>query len=373
MPGKSKDTANNQQETRFGSILLETAKKHGFPLAGALDLDLVQIQSDVHHYDQWLAAGYSGAMSYLVRGRDRRADPRLVFPEAQSILSVGQPYSAQPAGHLQPEVGPRYARYLRSTDYHEDIAERLEQLMQEVASQWSLPLQWKVCVDTSAVLERSWAALAGLGWVGKNTMLIHPQYGSYFFLGEVLISEKTGRGPTLLPNYCGNCTRCLDACPAQAFPLPRVLNATRCISYLTLEKRGEFGVPDEHKAKMGTWIAGCDICQEVCPFNTKVSKNSLTAEDQAISLNRWKELLEEDEQHYRARVKESSLSRVKPAQFSRNLANALCNALSAIKGTISQGLLLELTPLIQYRFENETDPLVKQEWSRCLAQLLESE
>jgi len=349
------------------------AQKYGFPLAGALDLDLVQIQSDVQHYDQWLAAGYSGAMSYLGRGRDRRADPRLVFPAAQSILCVGQPYSAQPAGQLQSELGPRYSRYLRSADYHQDLAQRLEQLMQDVASRWSSSLHWKVCVDTSAVLERSWAALAGLGWIGKNTMLIHPQYGSYFFLGEVLISEKTGRGPTPLPNYCGSCTRCLDGCPTQAFPAPRVLNANRCISYLTLEKRGEFGVPDEHKAKMGAWIAGCDLCQEVCPFNTKVSKNPLPAEDQAISLNRWKELLTEDEQGYRVRVKESSLNRVKSAQFSRNLANALCNALRAMKGSFSQSLLIELSPLIRSRYENEIDPIAKQEWGRCLAQLFESE
>jgi epoxyqueuosine reductase len=330
-----------------------------------LDVDRTLIDKDVQHYDHWIQSGYAGAMSYLVRGRDRRADPGLVFPEVKSILCVAVPYSAQPAGNPDPLQGPRYARYLRSTDYHSKIAEDLERVMQEVATRWGDPLSWKVCVDTSAVLERSWAALAGLGWIGKNSMLIHPKYGSYLFLAEVLISEPTGRGPSPLPNYCGNCTRCLDGCPTRAFVAPRVLDSNRCISYLTLEKRGEFAIAEEKRQLTGSWVAGCDICQEVCPFNTKVGRNPLEAEDRAISLKNWRELLLETEESYRLRVKHSSLSRVKPAQFRRNLAHALGN-IADQKGALTRPECEELQVLIRLNFERETDEFAKAEWQKCL-------
>lgn len=365
MPGRSKDSEKSSLNV-FGELLLHTAKKHRFPLVGVIDIDLSLIEDDIKSYDEWIGSGYSGAMSYLVRGRDRRADPRLVFPGAQSILCVAQPYSAQPAGQLDSTLGPRYSRYLRSSDYHEDIAERLETMMKEVAQHEAESIQWKVCVDTSAVLERCWAALAGLGWIGKNTMLIHPQFGSYLFLGEVLISKKTGQGPSPLPNYCGNCTRCLSACPPKAFPAPHVLDANRCISYLTLEKRGALEVSEERKKQMGTWVAGCDLCQEVCPFNTKVSKNPIIPVDGAISLNTWRELLLEKEEDYRARVKESSLNRVKPTQFSRNLANAFCNALQESNSESSRDVFFSLAGLIRDKINKELDPIARQEWEHCL-------
>src|SRR5690606_9214103 len=147
--------------------------------------------------------------------------------------------------------------------------DRLEALMNRLSADWNsrlgLTLEWKVCVDTSAVLERSWAALSGLGWIGKNTLLIHPQYGSYLFLAEVLLSVRTGEGPKPLKDYCGNCTRCLSACPTGALE-PHWLKSQDCIAYLTLEKRGAWDKNEEFKRKMGTWVAGCDLCQEVCPF-----------------------------------------------------------------------------------------------------------
>ncbi len=366
----------------FHSLLLKCATNEGFPLAGALDIDTVLGDSpdrlmNVHvdRYDEWLSKGYEGAMSYLRRGRDRRADPRIVFPEAQSILCVAMPYPVFPAGQEDISKGPRYARYLRRRDYHDDIAERLERVMQRVAENWKTPheksLTWKVCVDTSAVLERSWAALAGLGWIGKNSLLIHPQYGSYLFLGEVLISEKTGHGPSPLRNYCGNCTRCLDSCPTGAFVKPGMLDSNRCIAYSTLEKRGSLAELDEkQKSSMGTWIAGCDVCQEVCPFNTKPVKAAVASNesaqtpliDGATSLQTWRELLEETPEQYKARIKGSSLSRVKPGQFSRNLAIALSNA---IKASSDPSWFQNLRELVARRVEIETDPDARVEWVRC--------
>jgi epoxyqueuosine reductase len=313
-------------------------------------------------------------MEYLVRGRDRRADPTLLFSEAKSVLSVAIPYPKSPAGGTHPTEGPRYARYLQGKDYHLEITDKLQRLMLKAQSQWntSLPeqeLKWKVCVDTSAVLERSWAALAGLGWIGKNTLLIHPQYGSYLFLGEVLINQRTFQAPSPLPNYCGNCTRCLHACPTQALQKPNELNSNRCISYWTLEKKGELPISQGDKKKIGPWIAGCDICQEVCPFNIKPVKTALLNgetidPENATSLRQWKELLEEEISFYKQRVKNSALSRVKPAQFSRNLAIALANSFENAPLNSLISCIQELLPLVQKRLDMETDEIARREWAR---------
>lgn len=360
------------------SVLIEEAQKEGFPLAGSVDLDLASqaIQPHIAHFDQWLAAGYAGKMDYIQRGRDRRADPRLLFPQAQSIFCVAMPYPKQPAGAENSSKGPRYARYLQGPDYHIEITEKLERVMQAVNSRLSAaqksPLIWKVCVDTSAVLERSWAELCGLGWIGKNTLLIHPRYGSYLFLGEVLLSASTGRAPSPLPNYCGNCNRCLTTCPTQALPSPRVLDSNRCISYSTLEKRGDLALPKEQKEKFGNWIAGCDICQEVCPFNRKPTQEALCNGENipkniSTELNQWEDLLREDSNAYRERVRHSALKRIKPEQFSRNLAMSLMNSLIKANHEEFGAMKEKLGSLIRIRLESETDLFAKSEWERCQA------
>lgn len=349
--------------------LAEKARDHGFPLSGALDIATVldgEFKEHIDRYDDWLSHGRDGEMQYLRRGRDRRADPRVVFPEAQSIFCLGLPYWRQPIGG---EGQPRYARYIHGKDYHERIAERLEALMKDVRDSTSefSGLRWKVCVDTSAVLERSWAALAGLGWIGKNTTLIHPRFGSYFFIAEILLNQSVGRGPNPLPNYCGNCTRCLDACPTGAFTEAGKLDSRRCISYWTLERRGDLGLNAEDRKKIGTWVAGCDICQEVCPFNLKPSREMIeipTADQEATALIDWTALLEENEEEYRARIRNSALSRVKPAQFSRNLAIGFGNYLR------TQTHRLEWKAKVEQRLLREQDPVAACEWKRVLEELL---
>ncbi|MGK5082703.1 tRNA epoxyqueuosine(34) reductase QueG [Bdellovibrionota bacterium FG-1] len=316
----------------FYSLLLASAQTEGFSCAGAVDRDLSleAIAPHVARYDEWLARGYPGRMQYLERGRDRRADPRLMFPETQSIFCVLAPYPRRPYGAAEISEGPRYARYLRGLtgtdglDYHDSLAQRLERMMEQTKQNYP-ELRWKICVDTSAVLERSWAALAGLGWIGKNTLLIHPKLGSYFFIGVVLINQKTGRGPTPLPDYCGSCTRCIQGCPTGALRDPHWLNSERCISYWTLEMRGELGLSEQDQKAIGPWVAGCDLCQEACPFNIKPVRRELE-QDGGSSRNEpprllqdWDALLAEDAAAYKARVAHSALNRVKPADFRRNL------------------------------------------------------
>ncbi|MCM2276978.1 MAG: tRNA epoxyqueuosine(34) reductase QueG [Oligoflexia bacterium] len=358
----------------FHQLLIETARRNGFPLAGALDIEGAPIGPHVARYDRWLSRGYAGAMNYLERGRHRRADPTLVFPGAKSILCVAQPYDVRAAGAASSTEGPRYSRYLRAGDYHDGIAAQLELVMTEVARALGdsvvPPLKWKICVDTSAVLERSWAALAGLGWIGKNTMLIHPRLGSYFFIGTVLLDRETGHGAAPLPDYCGHCERCQYSCPTQAFAEPRLLDSTRCLSYLTLEKRGALPIDETHKRAIDTWVAGCDLCQEACPYNVRAARRSEAepqpvTDDQAIALRGWEELLRESNEGYRERVLGSALSRVKPGQFSRNLAIALGNAI-LLSPPSDRIRYAGLESLVARRWQDETDEFAKKEWQRCL-------
>ena len=357
---------------QFRAWLLEEARSEGFTLSATIDLDPalnppgpgLPAPYDEHlaRYDRWLEQGRHGEMHYLQRGRDRRADPRRLMPESKAMLCVALPYPRSPAGAPTAEQGPRYARYLQGPDYHVDLAERLGRVMLRVRARVAqaegavgaeasakpnrVPpprpggpadrvLRWKVCVDTSAVLERTWAALSGLGWIGKNTLLIHPKEGSYLFLGEVLLDRETGQGPAPLPNFCGHCTRCLDGCPTQAITAPGELDSRKCIAYATLEKRGEW---PEATAKTEGFVAGCDVCQEVCPFNRKPSAAEATlgppsALERSLDLrdptqkNRWLQLLRETESEYTERVNGTALERIRPEDFSRNLALALSEAL----------------------------------------------
>ncbi|MBI3535635.1 MAG: epoxyqueuosine reductase [Deltaproteobacteria bacterium] len=192
--------------------------------------------------------------------------------------------------------------------------------MHNVTQSWnenhSTPLKWKICIDTSALLERSWAMFAGLGWIGKNTMLIHPKSGSFFLLAAVLINEPLDLSPKPLPNYCGNCNRCITSCPTQAFVDKNILDARKCISYLTLEKKSSNG---DCKNNSGTWVAGCDICQEVCPFNKKAIASSAIQNDDPVLIQDWEKLINETESEYNYRVKYSALNHVKYSHFKKNI------------------------------------------------------
>jgi len=315
--------------------LVQQAKDTGFPLAAFIDIDMghtagpaPQFLTHFGRYQNWIEKGFHGEMKYLERGLERRKNPRLLLPDAESVLCLAIPYRRNQPKNLGQ---PLYARYLQGHDYHVALKEKLENLMLEFSknAQFENTLRWKVCVDTSAVLERSWATLAGLGWIGKNSLLIHPKYGSYLFLAEVLINQKSGEGPRPLPNYCGSCTRCLSACPTNAFLAPGVLNSNDCISYLTLEKRGPWDKSETFKKKMGLWIAGCDICQEVCPFNLKPSKWEetwpVTKNDETSLEADWDKLETEIETEYKKRIDQSALERIKFADFKRNLENAKNN------------------------------------------------
>ncbi|HEY6854388.1 MAG TPA: tRNA epoxyqueuosine(34) reductase QueG [Gemmatimonadales bacterium] len=225
--------------------------------------------------DQWLAAGYSGTMTYLQRQQEKRADPRRIMPEARVAVVTLTNYfhgwvhpAAMPRGN---EGAARVAQYAWTADYHDILGRRLEQLAQAIRD--VVPGARTRCyVDAGPVPERELAVRAGLGWIGKNTMLIDPRSGSFTFIGIVLTDADLAPDLPFDADRCGTCRACLDACPTDAFPAPHVLDARRCISYLTIEHRADF-TPVE-RGMVGEWLFGCDVCQDVCPWNVRFAQPS---------------------------------------------------------------------------------------------------
>jgi epoxyqueuosine reductase len=251
--------------------LKDKARDLGFNLIG---LTPATPSPHLDAYLKWIAQGHHGAMGYLAREDRlaRRRDLNLILPGVQSIVMVGLDYAALniPPKILTDPTRGRISNYAWGVDYHDLMTPRLQEL-----AEW-LGGAARVYVDTGAILERSHAQQAGLGFIGKNTMLIHPRRGSYLFLGEILTTQAfdTYDSPHRA-SMCGSCTRCLNACPTDAFPAPYVLDARRCISYLTIELKTS--IPVEMRSMMGNWIYGCDICQEVCPFVRRFTET--TCED----------------------------------------------------------------------------------------------
>ncbi|RME89824.1 MAG: tRNA epoxyqueuosine(34) reductase QueG, partial [Anaerolineae bacterium] len=252
--------------TSLKEEILAEAHRLGFALAGVTTPDP---PPHITTFERWLEANRHGDMAYLAeaRARARRADPRRILPECRSILVLAISYpnpltAPQPQG--QPPHG-RVAAYAWGEDYHLVLPERLKSLVAFIEHRIGHPVPNRWYTDTGPILERDLAQRAGLGWIGKNTCLIHPRIGSYFFLAEVLLGIELEPDPPFHADRCGRCTRCIEACPTQAILPDRTLDARRCISYLTIERKTE--IPTDLRSLLGEWVFGCDICQMVCPWN----------------------------------------------------------------------------------------------------------
>ena len=281
-------------------------------------------------YLAWIEAGMHGGMGYMARPdrQARRADLNVIMPGVRSLVVVGLDYRAQVPDNLldDPSRG-RFASYAWGLDYHDIMTPRLEALAEWLRDASGQSLSHRVYVDTGAILERSHAHAAGLGFVGKNTMLIHPRRGSYMFLGEILtdlefdVYDEPGAA-----SRCGSCTRCLVACPTNAFPRPFVLDARRCISYLTIENKGWI---DPHlRPLMGNWVYGCDVCQDVCPwqrFATPTQIPEFRPQDVDRVAPRLLDMLAMDEAAFKARYTGSPVARIKRDRLVRNACVAAGN------------------------------------------------
>lgn len=237
----------------------------GFDLAGVA---AAESTPETRFLREWIAKGYAGSMDYLARRVEERVDPRRVLEGARSVIAVGLVYAEKPGGGERAEAAEpgrgRVARYARGDDYHEVMGERLRCLEWGLEALAGAAVATRAYVDTGPVQERVFAARGGLGWIGKNTCLIHPELGSYIFLG-VLLTDLALPPDAPEPDHCGDCRLCLDACPTGALVAPYELDARRCISYSTIEDAGP--VAPDQRSLHGEWLYGCDICQEVCPWN----------------------------------------------------------------------------------------------------------
>jgi epoxyqueuosine reductase len=308
--------------------LARLARAHAF----ALGFDLVGIAAlgpsdTADAFDDWIGAGYAGTMQYLERGAEKRRDSRRPLPGTTHAIVVALDYGGrEPSGPV--------ARYARGNDYHDVIDARLRALHKRVEADAGRVIAGKPYVDTGPLLERDLARRAGLGWFGKNTNLLNPTLGSFFFLGALVLDVDLAVDTPFDTDRCGSCTRCIDACPTDAIIAPRTLDATRCISYLTIELKEE--IPPEFREPIGELLYGCDICQEVCPFNRKFAKElsepafaprSALAGKDARSLAL--ELLAMSQSEFSTAFKGSPMKRAKLRGLKRNSSVVLGNVGSA--------------------------------------------
>lgn len=319
-------------------------------------------------FTDWLAQGYAGEMGYLAREPERRLNPAIPFPQARSVICLGYPYAPPrlPDIDWRRELRGRIAAYTAGTDYHETLKSKLLTLLRFLTARhpdlWARPY-----VDTGPLLEREWAVRSGLGWFGKNTMLLHKRAGSWFFLAEILLSLEL-EGESIPRSHCGTCTRCLTDCPTNALAEGYVLKAPLCISYLTIEHRGP--IPHELRPKLGNWIFGCDVCQEVCPWNEKFGRpRDDLAEELFPSLPL---LLSLDAAGFRARFAHSAVRRAKRRGLLRNVAVALGNSGNPEAITPLRAALGDPEPLVRShaawalgRFEEAEARLALQQHLAC--------
>jgi epoxyqueuosine reductase len=299
-------------------------------LARELGFDLVGVASaepprELAAFAPWVAAGHAGEMAYLSGQVEKRSDARAAFPWARSLVCVGLQYDTP--GPYSTEAPPGrgwISRYAWGDDYHDVLKALLERLAERLTERVG-PFRARAYADTGPIVERAYAAAAGLGAWGKNTCLLHPEHGSWFFLGE-LVTDLELQPDAPLRDLCGSCTACLEACPTGALPAPYQLDATRCISYLTIEQRG--AIPEELRAPLGRHAFGCDICQDVCPWNRRrrhrggpafEARPGLAAPDLA-------ELAALDAAAFSARFRQSPVKRAKRRGLLRNVAVALGNS-----------------------------------------------
>lgn len=286
------------------------ALRLGFSAFGAARTEPVDATNETA-FLAWLGKGRQAGMEYMAGHLDKRLNPQLLFPEGRSILSVALNY--YPARRLSADQ-LQFAYYAYGQDYHEVMKIRLRQLALLLGD-----IPHKICCDTVPILDRYWAWRAGLGWIGKNTNLIIPHAGSYFFLGEIIVAADIDYYDEPLASHCGRCQRCLDACPAGALAAPCQLDASRCLSYLTIENRG--ALPGESAALMGRGVYGCDRCQQACPYNRFASPTAIeefrpTDEFMQMTPDDWANLTIEQ---YRKLFKGSAVKRAKYEGLMRNI------------------------------------------------------
>lgn len=316
-------SASSSPRALTSEAIKAKARELGFDLCGIAP---VEDYPELTFLREWLDRGYAGTMAWMERSSARRSDVRQVVPGARAVIVTGTLYNTdRPYSTDVPGGTARVSRYAWGDDYHDVLQRRLAALLEWMRGVSGEPFDARAYVDTGPVQERVYAQYGGLGWIGKNTCLINPELGSWLFLGEIICTLPL-QPDTQGLEQCGSCTRCLDACPTGALVEPGVLDSRRCLSYLTIELRTP--IPDEYREALGEHVYGCDICQEVCPYNQPAPRSGDPAwQPRApLDLPRLVEMWKRPDADLRAAIKGGPMTRAKLTGLRRNLAVAIGNS-----------------------------------------------
>lgn len=303
------------QKSAYSQLIKAEAQKLGFLFCGIAEA--VFLETEAPRLESWLKNGFHGEMTYMENHFDKRLDPRLLVDGAKSVISLGLNYYSEQQ-QSDPQA-PKISRYAFGADYHDLIKQKLFQLLAFIRENIG-EVGGRAFVDSAPVLDRAWAKKAGMGWIGKNGNLISKQKGSFFFLAELIVDLELKYDIEPTQNHCGTCTRCLDACPTEAIVAPAVVDGSRCISYLTIELKNE--IPQEFKGKMNNWAFGCDICQDVCPWNrfsVLHQEPAFQPPEELLQMTKadWEEITEDT---FKKVFKNSAVKRTKFSGLKRNIS-----------------------------------------------------
>jgi epoxyqueuosine reductase len=298
----------------YSDMIKTEARNLGFMFCGIAKAEF--LEQEAPRLEDWLKKGMHGEMQYMENHFDKRLDPRLLVDGAKSVISLGLNYYTD--NDQQDPLAPKISRYAYGADYHHVIKDKLKQLLNTINENIG-EVGGRAFVDSAPVLDKAWAKKAGMGWIGKNTNLINKKAGSFFFLAELIIDLELEYDIEPTADHCGSCTRCIDACPTDAIVGPYIVDGSRCISYLTIELKNE--IPAEFKGKMDNWMFGCDICQDVCPWNkfsVLYNEPLFTPHTELLGMNKsdWEDITHETFQKV---FKNSAVKRTKFDGLKRNI------------------------------------------------------
>ncbi len=303
-----------QNRSAYSQLIKAEAQKLGFMFCGIAKAEF--LEEEAPRLENWLKSNMHGEMQYMENHFDKRLDPRLLVDGAKSVISLGLNYYTNQ--EQSDPLSPKISKYAYGTDYHHVIKDKLKYLL-EIINEQIGEVNGRAFVDSAPVLDKAWAKKAGLGWIGKNTNLINQKSGSFFFLAELIVDIELEYDIAPTADHCGTCTRCIDACPTEAIVAPYIVDGSRCISYLTIELKNE--IPQEFNSKMDNWMFGCDVCQDVCPWNKfSVLHNEPAFAPNAdlLNLNKkdWEEITEDV---FKKVFKNSAVKRTKLSGLQRNI------------------------------------------------------
>jgi epoxyqueuosine reductase len=311
----SRSPTNSLQRSSLSESIKKRAHFEGFDKVGIVSA--APLREEGRQLREWLDRSYHADMTWMQRDLEKRTDPRLVFPTARSIVVVALNYFT-PAKHHDNAATGKVSRYAWGDDYHEIVGTKLRSLLAWIKEHWP-DADGKVCVDIQPVMDKAWAVRAGLGWLGKHTNVITPEFGSWVFIGELLLNLELDYDVDRVEDHCGTCTLCIDACPTEAITEPYILDSNKCISYATIELR-EPVLPTSVEDNLSGWFYGCDICQDVCPWNRfeQITKEPRFASREGNVNAELSDVLELTPQTYGERFRGSAMKRAKLSGLQRN-------------------------------------------------------